>query len=60
MMAAQAHPVAAQTAKGWEEGQEWIVVLHGGVEAKDLIQLRYPWGQIYLTWGHSHLVDKNE
>jgi hypothetical protein len=25
-----------------------------------LIQLRDPWGEIDLTWGHSHLIDKNE
>jgi hypothetical protein len=59
-MATQAHPVAAQSAEGGEEGKENIVVLHGGVEAEDLIQLRYPWGEIGLAWGHSHLVDKNE
>jgi hypothetical protein len=59
-MAAQAHPVAAQAAEGGEEGQKWIVVLDGGVEAEDLIQLRYSWGKIYLARWHSHLVDKNE
>jgi hypothetical protein len=25
-----------------------------------LIQLRDPWGEIDLTWRHSHLIDKNE
>jgi hypothetical protein len=52
--------VAAQTPEGGEEGQEWIVVLHGRIEAEDLIQLRDPWGEIDLTWRHSHLIDKNE
>lgn len=59
-MAAQSHPMAAQAAEGGEEGQEGIVVLRGGVEAEDLIELRYPWGEIALAWWHSHLVDKNE
>ena len=40
VMTAQAHPVAAQAAEGGEKGQEGIVVLHGGVEAEDLIQFR--------------------
>jgi hypothetical protein len=59
-MAAQAHPMAAQAAEGREEGQEKIVILHGGVEAENLIQLRDPWSEIDLTWWHSHLIDKNE
>jgi hypothetical protein len=52
--------VAAQTAKGGEKGEEGIVVLEGGIEAEDLIQLRYSWCDIDLAWGHSHLIDKNE
>jgi hypothetical protein len=52
--------VAAQAAEGGEKGQEGIVVLHGGVEAEDLIQLRYSWGKIYLAGWHSHLIDKNK
>ena len=59
-MAAQPHRMAAQAAEGGEIGEEGIVVLEGGVEAEDLIQFCYSWGQIYLAWWHSHLVDKNE
>jgi hypothetical protein len=60
VVAAEAYPMAAQSAKAREKVEEGIVVLQGGVETEDLIQFRYSWSEIYLTWRHSHLVNENE